>query len=112
SAFPSAHNSGSGRLEEKMCGPTYGVRHGATAGATGHRRHGTRLALALLACFAPSMAAAQEDCFSAPPIVERPFLLQSRYVGYYGSHDLAAYDASVKRAVIMIHGLEREAASY
>ena len=68
-------------------------------------------ALALMAGLAPSMAAAQVDCLHVTPGVERPFLVGSRYVGYYGSHDLAtASNTEVKRAVILIHGLHRHAA--
>jgi hypothetical protein len=77
-----------------------------------HRRgHGKTLALALLACFAPSMAAAQVDCLAVTPGVRRSLVVQSGLIGYYGSHDLTtAYNHEVKRAVIMLHGLSRNAA--
>ena len=67
-------------------------------------------ALALMASLVPSMAAAQVDCLHVTPGVERPLLVGSRYVGYYGSHDLNLASTEVKRAVILVHGLHRHAA--
>lgn len=76
------------------------------------QREWTTLALALLASLLPSMAAAQIDCLSPARGIERPLLVQSRNVGYYGSYDLAVSSPDVKRAVIMIHGVGRNAADY
>lgn len=76
------------------------------------QRKGTTLALALLASLLPSMAAAQIDCVAPARGVERPLLVQSRNVGYYGSYDLATSSPDVKRAVIMVHGIGRNAAAY
>jgi pimeloyl-ACP methyl ester carboxylesterase len=73
------------------------------------RKRAATLGLVLVACFAPSMAVAQVPCGGNLPYTQRQLLVQSRYVEYYASHDLGAYNPDVKRAVIFVHGLHGDA---
>jgi hypothetical protein len=70
------------------------------------------LALALVACFAPSMAMAQVPCGGNLPLIKRTLLVGGQYFEYYASHDLGAYNPDVKRAVFMVHGLDGNFANY
>jgi hypothetical protein len=76
------------------------------------RRHAATLALVFAAALAPSLAWPQVDCAADLPMVPRPLLVQGRYVEYYASHDLGAYNPDVKRAVILVHGLDGRARNY